>query len=234
MISLQADIKSQGAGSVELQIPQRFHPGCKLVLDTHLPPAKYTALPQHVDVSLSRGIICADCPQLSQPHERPQCSPVTSWHKVVIHQMLEAQHQTHNERLALGFYCVGIGFPCLQLSGQSFRLFTNAGEFWPSLLVDFQILASLIFNFHWKPQLAMKRKCCLLPCASKVPLDRAPLERSRRSGVCGGRFYAKMEMVVFQTLCMCLIPAIPAKGVEQCLVYCEHSMESSFCYNDNY
>lgn len=45
MISLQADIKSQGAGSVELQIPQRFHPGCKLVLDTHLPPAKYTALP---------------------------------------------------------------------------------------------------------------------------------------------------------------------------------------------
>lgn len=131
MISLQADIKSQGAGSVELQIPQRFHPGCKLVLDTHLPPAKYTALPSHVDVSLSGGIVRTDCPQLSQPHERPRCSPVTSWHKVVIHQMLEAQPQTRRERLALGFHCVGIGFPCRQLSGQSFRLFTNAGEFWP-------------------------------------------------------------------------------------------------------
>lgn len=75
MISLQGDIKSQGAGSVELQIPQRFHPGCKLVLDTHLPPAKYTALPSHVHVSLSRGIVCADCPQLSQPHERPPVLP---------------------------------------------------------------------------------------------------------------------------------------------------------------
>lgn len=57
--------------------------------------------------------LSADCPQLSQPHESPTRSPVTYWDKVVIHQMLKAQHQTQ-WKVALGFYCTGISFPCLQ------------------------------------------------------------------------------------------------------------------------
>lgn len=201
-----------------LETPQRAHPGCKLVLDTHLPPAQYAALPSRVDVSLSGGSLRADCPQLSPPHERLRRSPATCWHKVVIHQMLEAQQQTHNERLALDFYGVGIGFPCLQLSVQSFILFTNVGEFWPFLLIDVQVFASLIFNFHWKRQPATKRKCCLLPCASNIRLGCTPLKRSRRDGGCRGKsrhypFYAKVEMVAYLTPCMRAIPATPAEGI---------------------
>lgn len=90
----------------------------RLVLDNHPPPPKYRCC-LRTEMFLSAGQpACSDCPPLSQPHGRPWRSPATSWHEVVVRQMLEAQHRTRNERSALGFHCTGAGPPCLQLSDQ--------------------------------------------------------------------------------------------------------------------
>lgn len=68
-------------------------------------------LPAHIEVSLRWVIRTHRLPAAARPHESPCQSPVTSWHEVVIHQTLGAQHQTCHERLALAFYCLVLAFP---------------------------------------------------------------------------------------------------------------------------